>query len=41
LEIKKAQNKLAEENLKYSKLENRLDELKEKSASKLSIVLQK
>jgi hypothetical protein len=41
VQLKKSTNKLSEENLNKSKLENKLIELKEKSAEKLADVLEK
>ena len=39
--LKKSMNKVSEENLNKSKLENKLIEIKEKSAEKLADVLEK
>lgn len=41
IQLKKTMNKLSEENLNKSKLENKMIEIKEKSSEKLADVLEK
>lgn len=41
MNLKKNENKLAEEHLKFSKIENKFQDYKEKSAAKIADILHK